>query len=122
MDPSVRRVALTSFALQAIRSRLLCARDTEPGALAFTRRAGTPHRTNNVCRLLRDGMDAAETETVTPLRFRRTVVDDAQGVLLASEVFGHCDPHITMQHYIQRNKTVDPCAAEYLERVFRRAG
>lgn len=110
-DRSVRRVALPSFALQAIRSRLLRTGDTDPGALLFSTRVGTPHTTNNIRRLLRDVMEEAGIENVTPHRFRRTVatvVNDAQGALLASELLGHTDPRITMQHYIQRNETVDP--------------
>lgn len=123
-DRSVRRVALPSFALQAIRSRLLPARDTEPGVLLFSTRVGTPHTTNNVRRLLRDVMDEAGIENVTPHRFRRTVatvVNDAQGALLASELLGHTDPRITMQHYIQRNETVNPVTAELLDGVFAQA-
>jgi len=121
-DRSVRRVALPSFALQAIRSRLLRSGDTEPRALLLSTRARTPHTTNNIRRLLRDVMDAAGMENVTPHRFRRTVANDAQGALLASELLGHTDPRITMQHYIQRNETVKPATAEHLDRAFGRAG
>jgi integrase len=123
-DRSVRRVALPSFALQAIRSRLLRARDTDPGALLFSTRVGTPHTTNNVRRLLRDVMDEAGIDNVTPHRFRRTVatvINDAQGALLASELLGHTDPRITVQHYIQRNETVNPVTAELLDEVFAQA-
>jgi len=98
-DRSVRRVALPSFALQAIRSRPLRTGDTEPVALLFSTRVGTPHTTNNIRRLLRDVMDAAGIGNVTPHRFRRTVatvINDAQGALLASELLGHTDPRITM--------------------------
>ncbi|QRY42123.1 tyrosine-type recombinase/integrase [Microbacterium hominis] len=124
-DRSVRRVALPSFALQAISSRLLRSGDTEPGALLVSTRVRSPHTTNNIRRLLRDVMDDAGIENVTPHRFRRTVatvVNDAQGALLASELLGHTDPRITMQHYIQRNEAVNPVTAEHLERAFGRAG
>lgn len=124
-DRSVRRVALPSFALHAVRSRLLRSGETDPDALLFSTRARTPHTTNNVRRLLRDVMDDAGIENVTPHRFRRTVatvVNDAQDALLASELLGHTDPRITMQHYIQRNETVNPVTAEHLERAFGRAG
>lgn len=124
-DRSVRRVALPSFALHAIRSRLLRSGDTEPGALLFHTRIGTPHTTNNVRRLLREVMDEAGIENVTPHRFRRTVatiINDAQGALLASELLGHTDPRITMQHYIQRSEAVNPVTAEHLDRAFGRAG
>ena len=70
-------------------------------------------------------MDAAGIGNVSPHRFRRTVatvVNDAQGALLASELLGHTDPRITMQHFIQRSETVNPATAEYLERAFGKAG
>jgi len=124
-DRSVRRVALPSFALHAIRSRLLRTGETEPAALLFSTRVATPHTTNNIRRLLREVMDEAGIENVTPHRFRRTVatvINDAQGALLASELLGHTDPRITMQHYIQRNETVNPVTAEHLERAFGKAG
>ncbi len=69
-------------------------------------------------------MDDAGIGNVTPHRFRRTVatvVNDAQGALLASELLGHTDPRITMQHYIQRNETVNPVTAQLLDEVFTRA-
>ncbi|GEK87481.1 tyrosine-type recombinase/integrase [Microbacterium aerolatum] len=59
-------------------------------------------------------MDAAGIENVTPHRFRRTVatgVNDAQDALPASELLGHTDPRITMQHYIQRSEIVNPVTA-----------
>lgn len=124
-DRSVRRVALPSFALHAIRSRLLRTGETESAALLFSTRVATPHTTNNIRRLLRDVMDEAGIENVTPHRFRRTVatvINDAQGALLASELLGHTDPRITVQHYIQRNETVDPATAEHLDRAFGKAG
>lgn len=111
--------------MHAIRSRLLRTGETDPDALLFSTRVGTPHTTNNIRRLLRDVMDEAGIENVTPHRFRRTVatvINDAQGALLASELLGHTDPRITMQHYTQRNETVDPVTAERLERAFDKAG
>lgn len=124
-DRSVRRVALPLFALHAIRSRLLRTGETAPGALLFSTRVATPHTTNNIRWLLRDVMDEAGIENVTPHRFRRTVatvINDAQGALLASELLGHTDPRITMQHYIQRSEIVNPATAEHLERAFGKAG
>ena len=125
-ERSLRRVALPSFALQAIRSRLIRARlADDPEALLFATRVGTPHTTNNVRRLLRDVMESAGIEDVTPHRFRRTVatvVNEAQGVLLASELLGHTDPRVTMQHYIQRNEIVNPVTADFLEQAFGKTG
>ena len=123
-DRSVRRVALPAFAGHAIRSRLLRSDDVEPSALLFSARAGTPHTTNNVRRLLHDVMDDGGIENVKPHRFRRTVatvVNEAQSVLLASDLLGHTDARITMRHYIQRNETVNPATAEHLERDFEKA-
>ncbi|MCV7563885.1 tyrosine-type recombinase/integrase [Micrococcus luteus] len=108
-----------------MRSRLLRTGETDPDALLFSTRVGTPHTPNNIRRLLREVMDEAGIENVTPHRFRRTVatvINDAQGALLASELIGHTDPKITMQHYIQRNETVDLVTVEHLERAFGKAG
>ncbi|MDI6024062.1 tyrosine-type recombinase/integrase [Leucobacter sp. UT-8R-CII-1-4] len=124
-DRSVRRVALPSFALHAIRTRLLRTGETDPDALLFGTRARTPHTTNNIRRLLREVTDDTGIENVTPHRFRRTVatvVNDAQGALLASELLGHTDPRITMQHYIQHKETVNPVTAAHLEQAFGKAG
>ncbi|WP_120004370.1 tyrosine-type recombinase/integrase [Nesterenkonia muleiensis] len=123
-DRSVRRVALPSFALEAIRSRLHRSGDTDPEALLFSTRARTPHTTNNIRRLLRQVMDQTGIENVTPHRFRRTVatvINDAQDAVLASELLGHTDPRITRQHYIQPDETVDPVTAEHLEQAFGKA-
>ena len=124
-DRSVRRVALPPFALEAIRTRMLRTADTDRAALLFSTRAGTPHTTNNFRRLLRQVMDEAGIENVTPHRFRRTVatvVNDAQDAVLASELLGHTDPRITRQHYIQPNETVDPVTAEHLEHALGNTG
>ena len=51
--------------------------------------------------------------------FHRGFVVSCSG---SSELLGHTDPRIKMQHYIQRNETVNPATAEHLERVFGRAG
>lgn len=88
-------------------------------------RGSGPHTTNNIRRLLRDVMEAAGIENVTPHRVRRTVatvVNDAQDALLASELLRHTDPRITMQHYIQRSEIMNPVTAEHLERAFGKAG
>lgn len=97
----------------------------DPEALLFATRVGTPHTTNNIRRLLRDVMEPAAVEGVTPHCFRRTVatvVNEAQGMLLASELLGHTDPRVTMQHYIQRNEIVNPVTADFLEQSFGKAG
>lgn len=122
---SVRRVALPSFALRAVRARLEGIRFTHPEALLFSTRIGTPHTTNNVRRQLRDVMDRAGVPDVTPHRFCRTAataINEIGGLQLASELLGHSDPAITREHYIRRNETVNPATAGYLEQAFGRAG
>lgn len=102
---SVRRVALPGFALRAVGARLRGLRFVGPGTLLFATRVGTAHTTNNVRRQLRDVMDQAGIEDVTPHRFRRTAataINDVGGLQLASEFLGHSDPAITREHYIRR--------------------
>lgn len=100
--------------------------DSGPRALLFSTRVAALHATNNIRRLLREVMEDAKTkiEKVTSHRFRctvATVVNDAQGRLLVSELLGHTDPRITVQHYM-RNETVNPVTVEHLERAIGRAG
>ncbi len=121
---SVRRVALPGFALRAVRARSRRLRFVGPETLLFATRVGTPHTTNNVRRQLRDVMDQAGIEDVTPHRFRRTAataINDVGGLQLASELLGHSDPAITREHYIRRNETVNPATADFLEQAFGRA-
>lgn len=64
-------------------------------------------------------MDEAGIEKLTLYRFRRvvaTIIHDAQGTLLASELLGHA-VSLTLQHYIQRNETMSPVTAWRLERA-----
>ncbi|QNA92952.1 MULTISPECIES: tyrosine-type recombinase/integrase [unclassified Microbacterium] len=121
---SVRRVALPGFALRAVRARVRSLRFVGPETLLFATRVGTPHTTNNVRRQLRDVMEQAGIEDVTPHRFRRTAataINDIGGLQLASELLGHSDPAITREHYIRRNETVNPATAEFLEQAFGKA-
>ncbi|MGW9552083.1 site-specific integrase [Citricoccus zhacaiensis] len=122
---SVRRLALPGFALRAVRARVRSLRFVGPENLLFATRVGTPHTTNNVRRRqLRDVMDQAGINDVTPHRFRRTAataINDVGGLQLASELLGHSDPAVTREHYIRRNETVNPATAGFLEQAFGRA-
>lgn len=121
---SVRRITLPEFAVEAIRNRLTKIAAVFPQTLLFSTRVGTPLTTNNVRRLLRQITEEASIPDVTPHRFRRTVattINEVGGLLLASELLGHTNPQITIQHYIQRNEAVNPATAEMLERRFGRA-
>jgi len=77
---SVRRVALPGFALRVVRVRLRSLRFVGPETLLFATRVGTPHTTNNVRRQLRDVMEQAGIEDVTPHRFRRTAATASNDV------------------------------------------
>ncbi len=115
---SVRTIALPQFAVAAIRARLKKRLSIDPDALLFCNRNGDPLTTNNVRRRLRDVMDKAGLNGVTPHRFRRTgatVINKAGGIDLAAELLGHTDSRITAQHYIVRDDLVNPATALMLE-------
>jgi integrase len=117
---SRRRVAIPSFAAEAIRKRLVRMTDHSPEALLFSTREGTPLTTNNVRRQLRHVLGLAGIAGVTPHMFRRTVataINAEAGVELAAELLGHTDPKITIQHYIRRSEMVNPVTAELLDRI-----
>ncbi|MCB1273092.1 MAG: tyrosine-type recombinase/integrase [Leucobacter sp.] len=115
---SVRTIALPQFAVAAIRARLKKRLSIDPDALLFCNRNGDPLTTNNVRRRLRDVMDKAGLNGVTPHRFRRTgatAINRAGGIDLAAELLGHTDSRITAQHYIVRDDLVNPATARMLE-------
>lgn len=118
---SVRTIALPQFAVAAIRARLKKRLSIDPDALLFCNRNGNPLTTNNVRRRLRDVMDKAGLQGVTPHKFRRTgatAINEDGGIDLAAELLGHTDPRITVQHYIVRDDRVNPATAAMLEARF----
>lgn len=118
---SVRTIALPQFAVAAIRARLKKRLSIDPDALLFCNRNGDPLTTNNVRRRLRDVMEKAGLNGVTPHRFRRTgatAINKAGGIDLAAELLGHTDSRITAQHYIVRDDLVNPATARMLEERF----
>lgn len=87
----------------------------------FCCREGTPLTTANVRRQLRKVLGEAGIEGVTPHMFRRTVVtvvNEQASLNLASELLGHTDPKMTVEHYIRRNEHVNPLTAELLDQAF----
>lgn len=118
---SIRRIALPEFTHRAVSARISTVGIAPAESLLFSTRIGTPLTTNNVRRQLRDVMDEAGIEGVTPHRFRRTAataINETGGLLLAAELLGHSDPKITVQHYIRRNEAVNPATASFLDRLF----
>lgn len=96
-------------------------RDHSLDALVFCSREGTSLTTANVRRQLRKVLGEAGIEGVTPLMFRRTVatvVNEQASLNLASELLGHTDPKVTVEHYIRRNEQVNPLTAELLDQAF----
>lgn len=116
-----RVIALPSFAVCAIRQRLIAVSDSSPDALIFSTRNGTPLMPNNVRRQLRSAMELAGLEGVTPHSFRRsaaTTICREAGVQLSAELLGHSDPSTTINHYVQREEKVNAITADILARSF----
>ena len=82
-----------------------------------------PLTTANVRRQLRKVLGEAGIEGVSPHMFRRTVatvINEQASLNLASELLGHTDPKVTIEHYIRRNEQVNPLTAELLDQAFAR--
>ena len=115
---ATRTVAVPSFTVEALRTRLAKTGPLPPEHLVFFSRNGTPLTTANIRRRLREALTAAGVEIVTPHAFRRTVatvIDRQAGTDLAAELLGHTSTAITKLHYIQPDERVDPRTAEILE-------
>ena len=70
---------------------------------------------------LRKVLGDAGIEGITPHMFRRTVatvVNEQASLNLASELLGHTDPKVTIEHYVRRNEHVNPLTAELLDAAF----
>ena len=120
-DRSNRVIALPRFTTEALRRRLAVMADRSPDALVFQSREGTPLTTANVRRQLRKVLGDAGIEGVSPHMFRRTVatvINEQASLNLASELLGHTDPKVTVEHYIRRNEHVNPLTAELLDEAF----
>ncbi|MET4639561.1 tyrosine-type recombinase/integrase [Mycetocola sp. 2940] len=118
---STRVVAIPTFTADAVRRRLAKVGSLGLDDLLFQSRDGTPLTTANVRRQLRQVLEGAGIKGVTPHMFRRTVataVNTNASIELASELLGHTDTKITVQHYIQRSEMVNPATAALLDRAF----
>ena len=118
---STRVVAIPTFTADAVRRRLAKVGSLGLDELLFQSRDGTPLTTANVRRQLRQVLEGAGIKGVTPHMFRRTVataVNTNASIELASELLGHTDTKITVQHYIQRSEMVNPATAALLDRAF----
>ncbi|TFD85139.1 tyrosine-type recombinase/integrase [Cryobacterium serini] len=118
---STRVVALPTFTADAVRRRLAKFGSLGLDGLLFQSRDGTPLTTANVRRQLRQVLEGAGINGVTPHMFRRTVataVNTNASIELAAELLGHTDTRITVQHYIQRSELVNPATAALLDRAF----
>ncbi|WP_229790573.1 tyrosine-type recombinase/integrase [Mycetocola manganoxydans] len=118
---STRVVAIPTFTADAVRQRLAKVGSLGLDELLFQSRDGTPLTTANVRRQLRQVLEGAGIKGVTPHMFRRTVataVNTNASIELASELLGHTDTKITVQHYIQRSEMVNPATAALLDRAF----
>lgn len=118
---STRIVAIPTFTADAVRRRLAKVGSLGLDELLFQSRDGTPLTTANVRRQLRQVLEGAGIKGVTPHMFRRTVataVNTNASIELASELLGHTDTKITVQHYIQRSEMVNPATAALLDRAF----
>ncbi|QEO13115.1 tyrosine-type recombinase/integrase [Agromyces intestinalis] len=119
---SNRVIAVPPFAAEVIRRRLaLIARDDEE-ALLFHSRKGTPLTPNNARRTFRAilasaGMDDME---ITPHAFRRTgatLLANEVSIQAAADVLGHTSTSTTKEHYAEPDRSVNPAAAEVLQRL-----
>jgi integrase len=118
---STRVVAIPTFTSDAVRRRLAKVGSMGLNDLLFQSRDGTPLTTGNVRRQLRQVLEGAGINGVTPHMFRRTVataVNTNASIELAAELLGHTDTRVTVMHYIQRSELVNPATAALLDRAF----
>jgi len=118
---STRVVAIPTFTSDAVRRRLAKVGSMGLDDLLFQSRDGTPLTTANVRRQLRQVLEGAGINGVTPHMFRRTVataVNTNASIELAAELLGHTDTRVTVMHYIQRSELVNPATAALLDRAF----
>ena len=118
---STRVVAIPTFTADAVRRRLAKVGRMGLDDLLFQSRDGTPLTTANVRRQLRQVLEGAGINGVTPHMFRRTVataVNTNARIELAAELLGHTDTRVTLMHYIPRSELVNPATAALLNRAF----
>lgn len=62
-----------------------------------------------------DGIELAKVVPHTLRKTVATILDEAAGTELAAELLGHSSAAVTLAHYVQPRKRVDPRTAEILE-------
>lgn len=119
---SNRAIAVPPFAAKVIRRRLALIAGAGEEALLFHSRKGTPLTPNNVRRTLRAILaSAGMTEMeITPHAFRRTgatLIANELSIQAAADVLGHTSTSTTKEHYAEPDRSVNPVAAEVLQRL-----
>ncbi len=121
-----RRVALPSFAAEAVRRRLSLI-DKAQGAYLFETKSGRPISISNFKRLLRDfvtdnkdalrgaGIPVEEFSSHIFRRTAATLIENTGGITLASRLLGHSSETITRANYVVTAELVDPMTAVILD-------
>lgn len=120
-EASIRWIPVPDFAAEVLGRRRVGVHDL--GTIFATRRGG-PLSPYNVRRTFREFLvEAGLAETGISLRWYRrtgaTVIARGMGSDAAAAFLGHSSTAITEGHYIERDRSVDPTPAAYLERTLR---
>lgn len=123
-DASVRSIPVPPFAADVLRRRLGEMTAAQRERTVFASRRGGPLSPYNVRRTFRDFLKRAglEDSGITLRWYRRTgatVIARGMGSDAAAAFLGHTSTAITEGHYIERDRTVDPTPADYLENTLR---
>jgi integrase len=120
-EASIRWIPVPEFAASVLRRRCIGVNEART---IFANRRGGPLSPYNVRRTFRDFLvEAGLGDSGISLRWYRrtgaTVIARAMGSDAAAAFLGHSSTAITEGHYIERDPTVDPSPAAYLERTLR---
>lgn len=120
-EASVRWIPVPEFAAAVLRRR---AEGVPRERTIFANRGGGPLSPYNVRRTFREFLaDAGLADSGISLRWYRrtgaTVIARGMGSDAAAAFLGHTSTAITEGHYIERDRTIDPTPAGYLERTLR---
>ena len=120
-DASIRRIPVPDFAAVVLRRR---AHGLPGERTIFANRGDGPLSPYNVRRTFRDFLtEAGLGDSGISLRWYRrtgaTVIARGMGSDAAAAYLGHTSTVITEGHYIERDRTVDPTPAAFLERTLR---
>lgn len=120
-DASVRYIPVPEFAAAVLRRR---ASGVPSERTIFANRSGGPLSPYNVRHTFREFLaDAGLRDSGISLRWYRrtgaTVIARGMGSDAAAAYLGHTSTAITESHYIERDRTINPAPATYLERTLR---